>query len=684
VPAFPCLFARRRRALLLGALAATSLAVAPAAQASPAPAGTPPYVTAPRAQDTLDYGGLLREITAGHVRQAAFSSEKDTVDVRLADGSEQLVTVLPGAQAPLATRLVAAGATVRVDGDGSGRAGPGIGLWTVLKIIGVLAMLFTVGGVILLRGRRHGLAGGDGGSGRANREARRAARLSDVRFEDVAGCDEAVEEVAELVAFLRDGERFRAVGAKMPSGVVLFGPPGTGKTLLAKALAGEAGVPFFAVTGSDFVEKYVGVGAKRVRELFAAARRCEHGAVVFIDEIDAVGGRRTGGDGGNREADNTLNQLLAELDGFHDRSGVIVVAATNRLDTLDPALLRPGRFSRHIQVSPPDEAGRRAILALHGAGKPLSEDADLDRLARITAGNSGAELADILNEAAIWAAREHRTEVTDADLWEGLCRVIAGPRKAGDVLAAGERETVAVHEAGHVLAGDLCPTQDRTEHATINARGRALGFALKGRTDRGLQTEQFLHESLIVILAGRAAEHVRCGAVTSGAASDLQQASVLARTAVEQWGLSDRVGQLSTAGGGFSGATQGKVDEEVARLIGDAYHDAVELIRGHTDQLDRLTEALLAAGEVSRTEIELALRGARVAPRPPRRPHAPTPPPRVAHAQAAGHPSGRRRRNVLHDGGRVLTALTARLPWLSGGSPAPERRRRAAPARWLT
>jgi cell division protease FtsH len=533
--------------------------------------------------------------------------------------------------------------------------------------------MFLVAGLAVLRhgrgGRRTAESRGDASPGGSKRKARKAGQISTVTFADVAGCDEAVEEVSELVSFLRKPEPFQKVGAKMPSGVVLYGPPGTGKTLLAKALAGEAGVPFFAVSGSDFVEKYVGVGAKRVRELFAKARRCEHGAVVFIDEIDAVGGRRSGGgDGGNREADQTLNQLLAELDGFHSRAGVVVVGATNRLDTLDPALLRPGRFSRQIEVSTPNEPGRLAILRIHSTGKPLGADVDLERLAHITAGNSGAELAEILNEAAIWAARDSRVEIEDADLWEGLCRVIAGPRKASSMLAGGEREIVAYHEAGHVLAGELCPTQDRTEHATINPRGRALGFALKGRTDRGLHSEQFLHESLIFVLGGRAAEYVQFNTVSSGAANDLQQANLTARTAIEEWGLSARIGQLTTAGGQLSASTQAKVDEEVARLVGDAYIDAVNLIGEHADQLEHIAKALLASGDIDRPEIELAMRGALIAPRKPRQSHAPAP---QLEPVPAGEPSGSRwaprmparlrRPSLVAPGGRAIGAVVQRV-----------------------
>jgi len=648
------------------AMTALALALTAPALASAEPAAP----NAKLEQDSLDYGGLLRAIDANKVAKASFGAGQDAVEVRLVDGSRHVVALLDGSEQKLAEQLVASGAQVAVDSDvrPPGRA---IGAATILQIVGVLALFLVLGLTILRRGRgRRSPAGGAAAAkkrpGGSRRKAAKAGQLSPVTFADVAGCDEAVEEVSELVSFLRAPEPFTKVGARMPSGVILYGPPGTGKTLLAKALAGEAGVPFFAVSGSDFVEKYVGVGAKRVRELFAKARRCEKGAVVFIDEIDAVGGRRSGsGDGGSREGDHTLNQLLAELDGFHSRAGVVVVGATNRLDTLDPALLRPGRFSRQIEVSAPDEAGRLAILRIHSAGKPLGPDVDLARLAHITAGNSGAELAEVLNEAAIWAARDARVEIDDADLWEGLCRVVAGPRKASSMLAEGEREIVAYHEAGHVLAGELCPTQDRTEHATINPRGRALGFALKGRTDRGLHSEQFLHESLIFVLGGRAAEYVQFKTVSSGAANDLQQANLTARTAIEEWGLSARIGQLTTANGRLSGATQAKVDEEVARLVGDAYVDAVNLIAEHSDQLEHIAQALLASGDIDRPEIELAMRGAQIAPRPPRQTHAPTLEPVPSRVESPSHRERRVRmpfrRPSLAAAGRAVGAMAQRV-----------------------
>jgi cell division protease FtsH len=450
-------------------------------------------------------------------------------------------------------------------------------------------------------------------------KAKREGELPDVRFSDVAGCDEAVHEAAELVEFLRNPEAYRRLGAKMPSGLMLYGPPGTGKTLLAKAVAGEAGAAFYAMSGSDFVEMYVGVGAGRVRDLFAKARASTP-SIIFIDEVDAIGAKRGGGadgGGGHREADQTLNQLLVEMDGFSGNERLLVIAATNRLDTLDPALLRPGRFSRHIHVGAPSEEGRLQILNVHAKGKPLAEDVDLPHLAKVTAGASGAELAEMLNEGAIMAARAERTRLTNEDLFEGFLRVVAGPRKASAMLAAGEREAVAYHEAGHVLCAELCPTVDKTLHATINPRGQAAGFAIVGRSDRALHTAQHIHEQLIYILGGRAAEHVIFGTVSSGAANDLEKANGIARAAVEQYGLSAVVGQVVATQTGFSEQTKASVDSEVRRIVEEAYREAIAMVEEHREQLERLTQALLAAGDIDHLEIAAAIEGSTIAARRP-------------------------------------------------------------------
>ena len=410
-------------------------------------------------------------------------------------------------------------------------------------------------------------------------------------FRDVAGCDEVVEEVREFVEFLKNPERFARVGARMPAGVLLHGPPGTGKTLLAKALAAEAGVDFFAASGAEFVERYVGVGASRVRELFTRGRKAEGGAVVFIDELDALGRRRSGGGGqsGNDEYEHTLNQLLIEMDGFTGNERLVCVGATNRLDVLDPALLRPGRFSRQVSIELPSAEGRLAILRVHARGRPLAREVDLAEIAELTAGSSGADLREMLNEGAIMAAREGRAEVTRADLAEGRLRALAGPARRSSPLTAEERVVVARHEAGHALVAEYCPTQDATQRLSITPRGRAGGLAVIARRDRALQSARHVHEQLMVMLGGRAAEAVVYGDVSSGAADDLQRANALARHAVMSLGFSTRAGQLTATAAGqnmpLSDTTRRVADEEVERMIAEAYRDAVAMARQHRTEL---------------------------------------------------------------------------------------------------
>jgi cell division protease FtsH len=418
-----------------------------------------------------------------------------------------------------------------------------------------------------------------------------------------------VEEVGEFVQFLEDPERFERVGARMPAGLLLHGPPGTGKTLLAKALAAEAGVDFFAASGAEFVERYVGVGASRIRELFARGRAAEAGAVIFIDELDAVGRKRSegGGQGGNDEYEHTLNQLLIEMDGFTGNERLVCVGATNRLDVLDRALLRPGRFSRQVAVELPSAEGRLAILDVHARGRPLASEVDLAELADGTAGCSGADLREMLNEAAIMAARDGRAEVTREDLAEGHLRALAGPAPRSSPLSAEEREVVARHEAGHALVAEYSETQDPTQRLTITPRGRAGGMAVIARRDRALQSERHVHEQLMVLLGGRAAEAVIYGHVSSGAADDLQRANAVARHAVMSLGFSPRAGQLTATAAGqnmpLSESTRQVIDEEVERMIADAYRDALAMVEEHLDELRALSTALLAEDDLDREQV---------------------------------------------------------------------------------
>ncbi|HEY6890899.1 MAG TPA: AAA family ATPase [Solirubrobacter sp.] len=589
--------------------------------------------------DEFSYSDLRAAIADRKVKAATLWPAKFEAEVVLKDGARHKVGYPPTDDA-LADELAAAGAKVKIDTSFalSGSQFP----WGGLMMLGGMGAM--IAAMFFLQ-RKHAKAA-RAGQDQPSKNAQKQGELPSVRFADIAGCDEAVQEAAELVDFLKAPLEYRRLGAKMPSGLMLYGPPGTGKTLLAKAVAGEAGAAFYAMSGSDFVEMFVGVGAARVRDVFAKAR-LNTPAIIFIDEVDAVGAKRggaSGGGGGHREADQTLNQLLVEMDGFGGNERLLVIAATNRLDTLDPALLRPGRFSRHVHVGAPSEDGRLSILNVHAKGKPLAEDVDLPYLAKVTAGSSGAELAEMLNEGAIMAARGKRPEITHEDLFEGFLRVIAGPRKASAMLASGEREAVAYHEAGHVLCAELCPSVDKTLHATINPRGQAAGFAVVGRSDRALHTAQHIHEQLIYILGGRAAEHVIFGTVSSGAANDLEKANGIARAAVEQYGLSSAVGQIVNSQSGFSEQTKATIDSEIRRVVEDAYRDAIAMVQEHREQLERLTQALLSAGDIDHLEIAAAMEGStRKARRPNLQPLADPEPEFIADLDEApdSTPSGR-------------------------------------------
>jgi cell division protease FtsH len=608
-----------------------------AAHAAGTPAGDR---VAKAAGGEFSYSDLRAAIAGREVKSATLRPADFEVEVVLEDGSKRKVGYPPTDEA-LADALAAAGAEVDVDTDFA-HAGSGFPWGALMMLSGIAAMI----AAMFYLQRKHAKAASAAQQNQQSENAQMQGELPSVRFSDVAGCDEAVQEAAELVDFLKAPGEYRRLGAKMPSGLMLYGPPGTGKTLLAKAVAGEAGAAFYAMSGSDFVEMYVGVGAARVRDVFAKAR-LNTPAIVFIDEVDAVGAKRgggSGGGGGHREADQTLNQLLVEMDGFGGNERLLVIAATNRLDTLDPALLRPGRFSRHVHVGAPSEDGRLSILNVHAKGKPLAEDVDLPYLAKVTAGSSGAELAEMLNEGAIMAARSERDLISHEDLFEGFLRVIAGPRKASAMLASGEREAVAHHEAGHVLCAELCPTVDKTLHATINPRGQAAGFAVVGRSDRALHTAQHIHEQLIYILGGRAAEHVIFGTVSSGAANDLEKANGIARAAVEQYGLSSAVGQIVNSQSGFSEQTKATVDSEIRRVVEDAYRDAIAMVQEHREQLERLTQALLSAGDIDHLEIAAAMEGStRKARRPNLQPLADPEPEFIADLDEApdSTPSGR-------------------------------------------
>ena len=437
-------------------------------------------------------------------------------------------------------------------------------------------------------------------------------------FADVAGADEAIEELQEIKEFLQNPAKFQAIGAKIPKGVLLYGPPGTGKTLLARAVAGEAGVPFYSISGSDFVEMFVGVGASRVRDLFEQAKS-NAPAIVFVDEIDAVGRHRGAGlGGGHDEREQTLNQMLVELDGFDTKGGVIVIAATNRPDILDPALLRPGRFDRQIMVAQPDLAGRKGILKVHARGKPIAPDTDLDVIARRTPGFTGADLANVINEAALLTARSNGKQISMASLEEAIDRVMAGPQRKSAILSEKERKIIAYHEGGHALVGHAMPNADPVHKITIIPRGRALGYTQALPTeDKVLVTRAEMWDQLAMLLGGRTAEELVFHEPTTGAANDIEKASEIARGMVTQYGMSEKLGARKFGSGDsepflgmershardYSEEIASAIDDEVRRLIESAHDEAWEVLVEYRDVLDRLVLQLLDKETLSRKEV---------------------------------------------------------------------------------
>jgi cell division protease FtsH len=457
-----------------------------------------------------------------------------------------------------------------------------------------------------------------------SRAKRMAVDQPKTTFRDVAGADEAVEELEEIKEFLENPKRFQALGARIPKGVLLFGPPGTGKTLLARAVAGEAGVPFFSISGSDFVEMFVGVGASRVRDLFEQAKQ-NSPCIIFMDEIDAVGRHRGAGlGGGHDEREQTLNQLLVEMDGFEAKDNIILIAATNRPDVLDPALLRPGRFDRQIMVDRPDRAGRAEILRVHTRGKPIAKDIDLDTLAGQTPGFTGADLANLVNESALLAARKGNKVVDAQDLEEGILRVIAGPEKKNRLLSGKERMVTAYHEMGHAIVGHFLPNADPVHKISIVSRGQALGYTISmPAEDKFLVTRAQLEDTMAMTLGGRAAEEIVFSEITTGAANDLEKITATAKQMTMRFGMSEKLGPRvlgHSQGAPFLGRDMHsepdysddiarQIDAEIRRIIEDAYQRAKDILSEHRHDLENITQILLRRETIDREEFLRLLEG---------------------------------------------------------------------------
>ncbi len=562
---------------------------------------------------SLSLGELQSAVADGNVAEATILDRSNTVSGTFADGAE-FTASYPAEYSPQVTQLLLDGG-VQVETDPQPQSIWMNLLFQVLPIL-LLGAAFLVAFIAIQKGSLFGM----------NKAKARRLSLDDakVTFGDVAGCEEAVEDLKEIRDFLKDPDRFHALGASIPRGVLLYGPPGTGKTLLARAVAGEAGVPFFSLSGSDFVEVFGGLGASRVRDLFQQARSSAP-AIVFVDEIDAVGRQRGANiGGGNEEGDQTLNQLLVEMDGFEADGGVLVVAATNRPDILDPALLRPGRFDRQIMVDRPDRAGRRKILEVHARGKPMAGDVDLDLVAGRTPGFTGADLSNTLNEAAILATRRGGDVINRADVEAAIERVMAGPERKSRVMSDREKKVIAYHEAGHALVGHVLPTTDPIHKVSIVARGQALGWTLALPTEeRHLKSRSQLRDEMTMLLGGRTSEELVFGDPTTGAADDLERATTIARSMVLQMGMSESLGLQQfgrRADGvspdremeldlGHSDELTGRIDAEIRRFLDEAHSEAMGILTAHRPTLDRLAEALVEQETLGDEALEEILGG---------------------------------------------------------------------------
>jgi cell division protease FtsH len=567
--------------------------------------------------ETPDYNAFVERVESDQIKSVTWNTKDNTLNVKQTDGTtyDEAYPDSDASQAQLLNTLQQHGVETEIKGKG------GSSLLSLLTYILPFLLFFAFW--IFLMNQMQG-----GGSRVMSFGKSRAKRMSvdapKITFRDVAGADEAVQELHEIKEFLENPKKFQSLGARIPKGVLLYGPPGTGKTLLARAVAGEAGVPFFSISGSDFVEMFVGVGASRVRDLFEQAKQ-NSPCIIFMDEIDAVGRHRGAGmGGGHDEREQTLNQLLVEMDGFEMKDNIILIAATNRPDILDPALLRPGRFDRQIVVDRPDRKGRKQILEVHTRGKPLAQNIDLDALAGQTPGFTGADLANLINEAALLTARGSKREITMLELEEGIMRVIAGPEKKSRVMSEKERLVTAYHELGHAIVGHLLPNSDPVHKVSIISRGQALGYTISLPTeDKFLTTRAELNDTMAMTLGGRAAEEIVFGEITTGASNDLEKVTETAKQMVMRFGMSERLGprvfghdrsqpflgREFSAEPDYSDEVAREIDDEVRRIVEDAHQTSKDILSEHREQLDTISRILLDRETIEADEFIALLEG---------------------------------------------------------------------------
>ena len=568
---------------------------------------------------SLSFGQLVQQVDAGGIKSLTLDQKDNSVSYTTLQGQHGSTGYPDGEVSQLIGSAIAhdpgGGQSVNVQSKSSN------GWLSLLTYL--LPFVIFIGFWIFLMNQVQG-----GGSKVMSFGKSRAKRMSvdspKITFRDVAGVDEAVEELHEIKEFLENPKKFQALGARIPKGVLLYGPPGTGKTLLARAVAGEAGVPFFSISGSDFVEMFVGVGASRVRDLFEQAKQ-NSPCIIFMDEIDAVGRHRGAGlGGGHDEREQTLNQLLVEMDGFEMKDNIILIAATNRPDILDPALLRPGRFDRQIVVDRPDRTGRKKILEVHTRGKPLAREIDIDALAGQTPGFTGADLSNLVNEAALLAARNGKREITQDELEEGIMRVIAGPEKKTRVMSSNERKITAYHEMGHAIVGHFLPNSDPIHKISVISRGQALGYtiSLPGE-DKFLTTRAELLDTMAMTLGGRAAEEITFGEITTGASNDLEKVTQTAKQMVMRFGMSEKLGprvfghdhgqpflgREFSAEPDYSDEIAREIDDEIRRIVEGAHVQAKEILTSHKDSLQKLSEILIKRETIEREQFVALLQG---------------------------------------------------------------------------